>query len=76
MANGYSNDPKNKQFQPPPPMILNRNHYEAMNNLRKDFQNYQEEHQRSMYEQTKQLKEEQELWKDYQNFRPSQHYEE
>ena len=44
MANGYNNDQKNKPYQPSPPMALNRNHYDAMNNLRKDFQNYQEEH--------------------------------
>ena len=29
-----------------------------------------------MHEQMKQLKEEHELWNDYRNFRPSQHYEE
>ena len=59
MANGFNNDPKAKPFQvpQPPPIALNRNHYEAMNNLRKDFQEYQDEHERTMNNQMKQLKE-------------------
>ena len=57
-------------------MALNKNHFEAMGNLRKDFQQYQEEHQRQMNEQTMLLKEEYSMWQQFNNCRPSQGYEE
>ena len=77
MANGYNNDPKGKFFQQPsPPIDINRSHFQAMNNLRNEFEHFQSEHEKNIRSQMEQIKTEHKMWDDFRNFRSSQHYEE
>ena len=62
MANGgFGNDfsKNNKIFsqQPSNQLSVNRSHFEAMNNLNVEFQNFKDVHERSIHQEMKLLKE-------------------